>query len=67
MVSANSTRSTLQGNFNSLLTQIDQLAGDSSYNGVNLLTGDNLTVNFNENGTSGLTIAGVNDTSSAST
>ena len=64
VVSANSTRSTLQSNFNSLLTQIDQLAGDSSYNGVNLLTGGNLTVNFNENGTSGLTIAGVNDTSS---
>ena len=45
------------------MTQIDQLAGDSSYNGVNLLTGNNLTVNFNENGTSGLTIAGVNFTS----
>ena len=60
VVTASSTRSTLQSNFNSLLTQIDQLAGDSSYNGVNLLTGDNLTVNFNENGTSGLTIAGVN-------
>ena len=60
----NSTRSTLQANYNSLLTQIDQLAGDSSYNGVNLLTGDNLTVDFNENGTSGLTISGVNDTSS---
>ena len=47
-----------------LLTQIDQLAGNSSYNGVNLLNGDNLTVNFNENGTSGLTIAGVNFNSS---
>ncbi len=55
-----STRSTLQTNYNALLTQIDQLAGDSSYNGVNLLGGDNLTVNFNENGTSGLTITGVN-------
>jgi flagellin-like hook-associated protein FlgL len=55
-----STRATLQTNYNNLLTQIDQLAGDSSYNGVNLLGGDNLTVNFNENGTSGLTIAGVN-------
>ena len=40
-----------------MLTQIDQLAGDSSYNGVNLLTGDNLQVNFNETGTSSLTIA----------
>jgi flagellin len=63
VVSANSTRSTLQANYNSLLTQIDQLAGDSSYNGVNLLTGDNLVVDFNPAGTSSLTIAGVNDTS----
>jgi len=54
-----STRTTLQGNYNSLLTQIDQLAGDASYNGVNLLNGNNLTVNFNENGTSSLTISGV--------
>ena len=30
------TRTTLQGNYNSLLTQIDQLAGDASYNGVEL-------------------------------
>src|SRR6185312_3260421 len=42
------TRTTLQGNYNALLTQIDQLAGDSSYNGVNLLNGDNLKVLFNE-------------------
>jgi flagellin-like hook-associated protein FlgL len=53
------TRSTLQTNFNNLLTQIDQLAGDSSYKGVNLLKGDNLTVNFNENNTSSLLIQGV--------
>jgi flagellin len=53
------TRTTLQTNYNALLTQIDQLAGDSSYNGVNLLNGNDLTVNFNENGSSGLTIAAV--------
>jgi flagellin len=53
------TRTTLQSNFNNLLTQIDQLAGDSSYKGVNLLGGDNLTVNFNENNTSNLAIQGV--------
>ena len=29
VVTPNTTRSTLQGNFNALLTQIDQLAGDS--------------------------------------
>ena len=53
------TRTTLQGNYNALLTQINQLAGDASYNGVNLLNGDNLKVLFNENGTSSLTISGV--------
>src|SRR5271169_3990142 len=54
------TRTTLQGNYNALLTQIDQLAGDSSYNGINLLAGDTLKVLFNENGTSSLSITGVN-------
>jgi flagellin-like hook-associated protein FlgL len=45
--------------FNNLRTQIDQLAGDASFNGVNLLDGDNLTVTFNETGTSTLEISGV--------
>jgi flagellin-like hook-associated protein FlgL len=58
--SVNTSRTTLQNNFNSLLTQIDQLAGDSSYNGVNLLSGNNLKVVFNETSTSSLTISGVN-------
>ncbi len=53
------TRSTLQTNYNGLLTQINQLAGDSGYNGVNLLSGDNLTIDFNPTGTSSLTITGV--------
>jgi flagellin len=57
---ANASRNTLEGNYNNLLTQIDQLAGDSSYNGVNLLSGNNLKVIFNENNTSSLTISGVN-------
>lgn len=57
------TRATLQSNYNALLAQIDQLAGDSSYNGVNLLNGDNLKVTFNETDTSSLTIDGVTDTS----
>jgi flagellin-like hook-associated protein FlgL len=59
VVTANSTRANLQSQYNDLLTQIDQLAGDSSYNGINLLNGDNLKVTFNENGTSSLTIKGV--------
>jgi flagellin len=58
------TRSTLQSNFNGLLTQINELAADATYNGVNLLTGNNLTIDFNPTGTSSLTINGVNFTSS---
>ena len=36
--------------FDSLLTQIGQLAGDSGFNGINLLAGDTLTVTLNETG-----------------
>jgi len=46
------------------LTQINQLAGDANYNGVNLLTSDNLTIEFNQSGSSSLTINGVGFTSS---
>jgi flagellin len=55
-----STRTTLQSNYNGLLAQINQLAADASYNGVNLLGGNNLTIDFNAAGTSSLTITGVN-------
>ena len=50
----------LQANYNNMLVQIDQMAGDSSYHGVNLLAGNNLQVLFNKNGTSSLNITGVN-------
>lgn len=56
---ANTTRSSLQSDFNNVLTQIDALAKDASYNGNNLLNGDDLKVTFNENGSSSLTISGV--------
>ena len=55
----NAARTSLQSDFNSILAQIDALAKDSSYNGINLLYGDDLKVVFNENGSSSLTIAGV--------
>ena len=62
-----STRSSLASQYNSLLTQIDQLAKDASYNGVNLLssndTTNKLTINFNEKGTSSLDVQGVDATS----
>ncbi|WP_020177577.1 flagellin hook IN motif-containing protein [Methylopila sp. M107] len=44
--------------FNSALKQIDSLAKDSSFNGVNLLQGDDLEITFNEDGTSKLDVKG---------
>ena len=51
-------RTSLATQFNQIRTQIDQLANDSNYNNVNLLTGGSLSVVFNEGGTSSYTIAG---------
>ena len=48
-----------ESDYNELRIQIDELAGDASYKGVNILTGDDLTVNFNEDQTSQLVIRGV--------
>ncbi|GEP08796.1 flagellin [Methylobacterium gnaphalii] len=62
------TRTALTAQFNSLLTQIDQLAKDSSYNGVNLLsssaTTNKLHISFNEKDSSSLDVQGVDLTSS---
>ena len=49
----------LEADFNSTLTQINQLIQDTGYRGTNLLNGDSLTVQFNETNTSSLTVAGV--------
>jgi len=49
-------RATLASQFNDLLTQIGQLAGDSGFNGVNLLGGDSLTVNFDNESTPASTL-----------
>jgi flagellin len=57
--SANAQRTSLQADFNNVIAQIDALASDASYGGVNLLGGDDLKVTFNETGTSSLTITGV--------
>lgn len=42
--------------FGTLRSQIDSLASDSGYRGTNLLNGQNLTVNFNEDATANLTV-----------
>ncbi len=59
------TQASLAAQFNALLTQIGQLAGDSGFAGVNLLGGNSLTVTLNETGTSSTTITGVNYTNAA--
>jgi flagellin len=56
------TQAALSTQFNSLLTQIGQLAGDSSFNGINLLAGNTLTVTLNETGSSSTTVTGVDYT-----
>jgi flagellin-like hook-associated protein FlgL len=50
--------------FDSLMDQIDSMANDSGYKGINLLKGENLTVKFSENNSS-MEIEGVNATYSA--
>jgi flagellin-like hook-associated protein FlgL len=51
-------RAALAAQFDEILGQIDQLASDSSYRGANLLDSGSLTVAFNEDGTSSITITG---------
>lgn len=51
-------RAALATQFNDLMDQIDDIAVDSGYKGKNLLNGDTLTVEFNEDGSSSLNIAG---------
>jgi flagellin-like hook-associated protein FlgL len=58
-------RASLSSQFDSIRGQIDKLAGDSGFNGINLLNGDNLTVTMNETGTSSVTVSGVTDTSAS--
>ncbi len=57
-------RSTLAVQFNTLLSQINQISNDASFNGINLLkaTPDNLEIAFNETNTSNLTITGLDST-----
>src|SRR6185437_249035 len=57
-------RAGLATQYNAILTQIGQLAGDSGFDGINLLGGNTLTVTLNENASSTITVSGVNDTAS---
>ena len=51
-------RSSLSDQFDALRTQIDQMASDGSYKGTNFLDSGSLTVDFNEDGSSSLTVSG---------
>ncbi len=55
-------RATLAAQYDALRGQIDQLAGDSGINGVNLLGGNNLTITLNETGSSTVVVSGYDDT-----
>ena len=53
------TRANLVTQYNNIIEQITTTAQDASFNGVNLLNGDQLKLIFNETGKSTLTITGV--------
>jgi flagellin-like hook-associated protein FlgL len=52
-------RSSLVKQYNDIITQITTTSQDSSFNGINLLNGDDLKLTFNETGKSTLNIKGV--------
>ncbi|MGY8638730.1 DUF1522 domain-containing protein [Bradyrhizobium sp. 14AA] len=56
---AQTSRANLVNQYNNILNQIDTTAQDSSFNGVNLLNGDQLKLVFDETGKSNLSITGV--------
>jgi flagellin len=59
-VGGNTVRKNLITQFNDLRTQLDKLADDASFNGVNLLKGDTLKLVFNEVNTSSISIVSQN-------
>src|SRR5262249_28746731 len=61
---AQAVRSSLVTQYNNILQQITTTSQDASFNGVNLLNGDQLKLTFNETGKSTLNITGVTFTSS---
>jgi flagellin-like hook-associated protein FlgL len=58
-VASQTIRAGLITQYNNIITQIDTTAQDASFNGINLLNGDDLKLTFNETGKSTLTLKGV--------
>ncbi|TMK08166.1 MAG: hypothetical protein E6G71_09365, partial [Alphaproteobacteria bacterium] len=52
-------RANLVAQYNNVIQQITTTSQDSSFNGINLLNGDDLKLTFNETGKSSLTVKGV--------
>ncbi|MGE8131472.1 flagellin [Methylobacterium sp. NPDC080182] len=65
-ISGVTQRASLASQYNNLLNQITQLAGDASYNGVNLIAGkgNDMNIKFNDTGSSNLNVASVDATAS---
>jgi flagellin len=61
--STSTTRVALAAQFDTLRSQIDQLAIDSGFNGTSLLNSQSLSVNTNQTGTSKIVLTGNSDTS----
>ena len=55
-IGGNSIRTGLANQFNELRDQLDKLSDDASFNGINLLRGDKLSITFNETGNSSIDI-----------
>ena len=53
-------RSALADQFNEVMNQIDTMAADSGYKGINLLASGSITVEYDESGDSSSTITGFN-------
>lgn len=51
-IKGNAIRASLANEFNEAKNQLDRFADDASFNGINLLRGDNLRITFNESGNS---------------
>jgi len=58
-------RATLATQFNTLMDQVDDLAEDAGYKGINFLSNDTLTVSFNADGTNSIGLSGFESSSSA--
>ena len=63
--STNSLRQALAQQFDTVRTQINQLAADASFNGQNLLGGDILSITLNETGSASATVSGSTVTASS--